>query len=687
MRPARGLRRRPEQKLRQLEALFRSAFEDAPIGMAITAIDGTFLRVNEALCEILGRSAEELASLTWADITHPEDRGAQEAYEDGALSGRAPFFRTEKRYLRPDGRTVWALLSRSLIRGATGEPTAFISQVVDITDRRRIEARVREQEEETRRIIDTAQEAFVGMDAEGRIIEWNRRAERTFGWPRDEALGRTLAETIIPEQHRDAHRRGLERFLRTGEANVLGRRLEYTALRRDGTEFPVELSIWAVPSGGGVRFHALVHDIADRKNAEQVLRRQKEELAALHETTLGLLNRLDASDLLETILTRAAALIGTPHAYLYVVDRERDELVVRAGTGVFTEIVDYRLGRGQGLAGRVWESGKPMMVDDYSAWPERRPGFDFLRAALAIPLRAGSTIEGVLGLALLDDARRFEREDIDLLSRFGRMASLALENARLYSTVREELAERTRAERELARIAAELHTANRELRAADEMKSHFVAIASHELRTPLTAVLGFASTLLAHWDRIPEEERRAQVGMIDRQARVLARLVDDLLTMSRIEGGALEIRPRPVDVLESVQDLLMAVGCRDDEVAIDVVDGLEVLADPDHFRQIVTNYLTNALKYGRTPIRIEAAPANGAVEVRIRDQGEGVPPDFVPRLFERFAQAPGVAEAHRGTGLGLSIVRGLAQAHGGEAWYEPNEPRGACFGVRLPRAG
>ena len=687
MRPARGLRRRPEQKLPQLEALFRSAFEDAPIGMAITAIDGTFLRVNEALCEMLERSAEELASLTWADVTHPEDRGVQEAYEDSALSGGGAFFRTEKRYLRRDGRIVWALLSRSLIRGSAGEPTAFISQVVDITDRRRVEARVREQEEETRRIIDTAQEAFVGMDAEGRIIEWNRRAERTFGWSRDEALGRPLAQTIIPEQHRDDHRRGLERFLRTGEANVLGRRLEYTALRRDGTEFPVELSIWAVPSGGGVRFHALVHDIADRKNAEQVLRRQKEELAALHETTLGLLNRLDASDLLETILTRAAALIGTPHAYLYVVDRERDELVVRAGTGVFTEIVDYRLGRGQGLAGRVWESGEPMMVDDYSTWPERRPGFDFLRAALAIPLGAGSTIEGVLGLALLDDVRRFERDDVDLLSRFGRMASLALENARLYSTVREELAERTRAERELARIAEELHTANRELRAADEMKSHFVAIASHELRTPLTAVLGFASTLLAHWDRIPEDERRAQVGMIDRQARVLARLVDDLLTMSRIEGGALEIHPRPVDVLESVQDLLMAVGCRDDEVAIDVVDGLEVLADPDHFRQIVTNYLTNALKYGRTPIRIEAVPANGAVEVRIRDQGEGVPPDFVPRLFERFAQAPGVAQAHRGTGLGLSIVRGLAQAHGGDAWYEPNEPRGACFGVRLPRAG
>jgi signal transduction histidine kinase len=175
--------------------------------------------------------------------------------------------------------------------------------------------------------------------------------------------------------------------------------------------------------------------------------------------------------------------------------------------------------------------------------------------------------------------------------------------------------------------------------------------------------------------------------MIDRQARVLSRLVDDLLTMSRIEGGALETRPRPVDVRESVHELLLSLGSPDDEVSLEIEDHLAVLADPDHFRQIVTNYLTNALKYGRTPIRVEAAASNGEVEVRVRDEGEGVPEDFVPRLFDKFAQAPGVAQAHRGTGLGLSIVRGLARAQGGEAWYEPNRPRGSCFAVRLPRAG
>ncbi|HJV04856.1 MAG TPA: PAS domain S-box protein, partial [Actinomycetota bacterium] len=382
----RRLGRRPDGDVRQLEALFRSAFEDAPIGMAITAIDGSFLQVNQALCELLGRSWDELRGMTWADVTHPEDRPVQEAYEDNALAGQARFFRTEKRYVRPDGRTIWALLSRSLVRDAEGNPLVFISQVVDITDRRKVEQRIREQEQETRRIIDTAQEAFVGMDADGRITDWNRQAELIFGWRRDEALGRRLAETVIPERYREAHYRGLARFLDTGEATVLGRRLELSALRRDGSEFPVELAIWPVPSGGGVVFHALVHDISDRKEAESVLRRQKEELAALHETTLGLLNRLEASDLLETILTRAAALLGTPHAYLYVADPERDELVVRAGTGVFTDYVGYRLRRGEGLAGRVWEGGEPMVVDDYSTWAGRREGFEFLRASVAIPL-------------------------------------------------------------------------------------------------------------------------------------------------------------------------------------------------------------------------------------------------------------------------------------------------------------
>jgi len=138
---------------------------------------------------------------------------------------------------------------------------------------------LRRQVEQTRLIIDSAREAFVGMDADGVIIDWNPEAESTFGWPRDQAIGRSLAETLIPPQYRQAHCDGLARFLATGEGPVLNNRIEITALHRDGDEFPVELSITPVRSGDSYVFHAFLHDISDRKQAEEELQALAAELA------------------------------------------------------------------------------------------------------------------------------------------------------------------------------------------------------------------------------------------------------------------------------------------------------------------------------------------------------------------------------------------------------------------------
>lgn len=414
------------------------------------------------------------------------------------------------------------------------------------------------------------------------------------------------------------------------------------------------------------------------------LSRHQQELAALHETTLDLVSRLEPTSLLEAILARAAALIGTPHGCLYVVDETAGELVVRAGIGVFAQFTGYRLQRGEGVAGRVWESGEPLAVDDYHAWSGRRPEFDFLRAAVALPLRAGHDVVGVLGLAHVDDGPRYGPEELDLLDRFGRLASLALENARLYSAAQQELAERRRAEKELERSAAELRRANEELRAADEVKSHFVAVASHELRTPLTSVLGFTTTLLNHWLRIPDEEKLRDLRMIEGQAQRLSRLADGLLTMSKIDAGALDTQPEPVEVAPAIRQAVETFADRAEDIHVAAADGLRVMADPDHLQQILTNYLANAFKYGEPPVLVRAGELDGFVEIRVSDHGEGVPEDFVPRLFEKFAQA---RTGHGGgTGLGLSIVRGLARAQRGDAWFEPSVPTGACFAVRFPKA-
>ena len=153
----------------------------------------------------------------------------------------------------------------------------------DITERKRAEEALRESEERARLIVESAQDAFICMDARGVITDWNPQAEATFGWPRSQAVGRLLAKTIIPPQHQEAHGRGLQHFLATGEGPVLNKRIELTALHRDGREFPVELTISAVQLGEAHIFHGFVHDISERKQAEEALRKSEEEFRSLFE--------------------------------------------------------------------------------------------------------------------------------------------------------------------------------------------------------------------------------------------------------------------------------------------------------------------------------------------------------------------------------------------------------------------
>ena len=149
---------------------------------------------------------------------------------------------------------------------------------LDITPRKQAEAVLRTSEERRRLILDNAHDAFVAMSADGLIAEWNRQAEITFGWPRAEAVGRVLSETIIPPQLREAHSRGLARFLATGEGPVLNRVIEVRALRRDGGEFSAEISIAPVRVGEQYLFAAFIRDVTERKQAEEELRRAKRRL-------------------------------------------------------------------------------------------------------------------------------------------------------------------------------------------------------------------------------------------------------------------------------------------------------------------------------------------------------------------------------------------------------------------------
>ena len=238
------------------------------------------VRVNEKFCAIVGYSREELLQKTMRDITHPDDLAASIDAFTALWQGESPTFGLEKRYVRKDGSLVWGELFASLQRDAAGKPAYDIGIVNDISERKQLEEELRASEERRRLILDNAHDAFVAMSADGLIAEWNRQAEITFGWPRAEAVGRVLSETIIPPQFREAHSRGLARFLATGEGPLLNRVIEVPALRRDGSEFPAEISIAPVRLGEQYLFAAFIRDVTERKRAEEELRRAKEAAEA-----------------------------------------------------------------------------------------------------------------------------------------------------------------------------------------------------------------------------------------------------------------------------------------------------------------------------------------------------------------------------------------------------------------------
>ncbi len=245
-----------------------------------------------------------------------------------------------------------------------------------------------------------------------------------------------------------------------------------------------------------------------------------------------------------------------------------------------------------------------------------------------------------------------------------------------------------RAKVALESYAADLAAANGELQAANLVKDDFLSMTNHELRTPLTTILGYASMLEKRWDVLPEERKRQSVRWIDSQGRRLLALVEDLLTVSSAQAGALHLVLGPVDVAVAADEAIEQNG----QAAVGVINacppGLVVRADPDRLVQILINYVSNALKYGRPPVVIAATAVAGNAEIRVCDEGDGVAAEFVPRLFDRFTQASqGLLRTSEGTGLGLAIVEQLARAQGGKAWYERNEPSGSRFCVRLPLAG
>jgi signal transduction histidine kinase len=225
-----------------------------------------------------------------------------------------------------------------------------------------------------------------------------------------------------------------------------------------------------------------------------------------------------------------------------------------------------------------------------------------------------------------------------------------------------------------------------ERRAAEQSRAEFFEVASHELRSPVTSILGFSATLLNLWDDLSDEDRIDSATRINRQARRLGELVEDLLTLSLVDDGRLATSIERLDLREVIEETVRHVYLGS-EATIECAPGISVLADRRFLGQMLVNYLTNADRYGRPPIHVLAVVSDETAQVRVEDAGDGVPEAFVPKLFHRFARGENrTFPGSKSVGLGLSIVRDLAKIQNGRAWYEETKSGGACFCFSLPLA-
>jgi signal transduction histidine kinase len=402
------------------------------------------------------------------------------------------------------------------------------------------------------------------------------------------------------------------------------------------------------------------------RRSQEAARREaaaRRELAAFN---TAILTGVAAEDL-DSSLRLMADAIGRDLAYesFSILLREDEELAVKGMYGM--PFYEDRVPLGSGVTGTVGATGRGLVVPDVSAFPGYIVADPDMRSEMAAPMKIGDEVIGVLDVESRSLAA-FDEASLDLLIRLADQIALVAHANRLLSQQTETV---------------------KRLQELDQMKSDFVAITSHELRTPITAIRGFIKTLMRNRRRLSEDQIVTFMEIIDRQSGRLARLVEDLLFISRIEAGTVRLSMEEVDVQRFLKDVVDSQTLEGrSRIWLDVHEGVGTARlDPQRVEQVLRNLIDNALKFSPqdSQVFLEASRMDGSLRISVSDHGRGISEEELPYIFERFHQAGEVLTREaEGAGLGLYISRRLIETMGGTIEVRSAPGEGSTFTVTLP---
>ena len=559
----------------------------------------------------------------------------------------------------------------------------------DITERRRAE----EIRFRLAAVVESSDDAIVSKTLEGVITTWNKGAERIFGYSAEEVVGKPIT-ILIPPDRIDEEPVILEK-LRRGERID---HYETVRMRKDGTLLFVSLTVSPVRDSRGkiVGVSKIARDITDRKRAEEALRDEKRILELLNRTGIVIASQLNLQNLVQSVTDAATQLSGAHFgAFFYnTKDENGDALLLYTLSGAPREAFEkFEFPRSTSLLGPILKGEGPIRCEDVLVDPrygKTPPHYGLpnghlpVRSYLAVPVvsRSGEVIGGLF-FGHPDPGVFTDRSERILVS-VAAQAAVAIDNARLYDDV-------TRAAEEREHLLGAERAARAEAERVSLLKDEFLATLSHELRTPLNAILGWSQILRSR--RREDVELQEGIAVIERNARVQTQLIEDLLDMSRIISGKLRLDVQRVDVEDALKAAVASVrhSAEAKDIRLHVVLGAPARAvrgDPNRLQQCFWNLLSKAIKF--TPkggwIQVSLERVNSHAEVCVADSGQGIKPEFLPHVFERFRQADAsTTRRHGGLGLGLSIVKHLVELHGGSVRAESaGEGQGARFFIELP---
>jgi len=413
----------------------------------------------------------------------------------------------------------------------------------------------------------------------------------------------------------------------------------------------------------------------------QQLSRSVDQLTALGEVGRAVSSTLDLEMVLTTIVSRAVQLSGLDGGVVFEYDEVAEEFVQRGATETAAALAEARrttrIQKGEGVVGRTALTLEPVQVADITV-PGAHGGRlrdtlidSGVRAVLAVPMIYEGRLVGSLGVTR-NRPGEFPTETIELLLTFATQSAMAIQNARLF----EEIADKSR-----------------QLEAASRHKSEFLANMSHELRTPLNAVIGFSEVLLQRMFGDLNAKQDEYLKDIFASGQHLLSLINDILDLSKIEAGRMELELTDVHLATAIGNALILVreraGRRDIRLGSTLDERLGTIrADERKVKQVLLNLLSNAIKF--TPeggrIEVRATPTNGGVEISVSDTGVGIAPEDQEAIFEEFRQVGTADKKVEGTGLGLALSRKFTELHGGRIWVTSQPGQGATFTFTLPVA-